>query len=281
MATQPSVMYSDSFMQTQCGLIDEGQIVHVNTSESVPAELNSDHGQVVVQPARLLCRIRLGPWTHIDGWVYLKSPATVQKDSNGDEKYVGREFNTLFIPEHDEIHQYFKVNRNTSIGREFEVARCTHGRSKRELLSLGRRSAHMTIDPEFGPCCCCDFTLQKDDVVQVIGEPRADRNSCRCGGAGACSRGGHCGGQQRLQVAGHLSSNAIGWISEEKEHVLGDDVREILHKSKLNIAQVWAIAHAEAEDFRRAERLFKGIKEFEEITALESAVPFHLDCWHL
>lgn len=269
MATQRSIVYTDSSMQLQCAIVDPGQIIYIDPAQTIPPELSPRHTQIVVQPARLSCRLQLGPCWKIDGWVYLKSPIKSQVDSCGKHLVLGREFNTLFIKEHEELYRYYKVHRNTAIGKHFEVMKCDQGRSKHELSALGRRTAHMFVDTTHGPCCCCDFTLQKDDVVQVIGASRADPGSCRCGGAGLCSRGGHCGGQNRLEVVGHLNGNSIGWISEEKEYILSDEVRMVLHKSKLNIAQVWALAHAEAEHFRRAEKLFKGIKKFEEITAVE------------
>ena len=77
-----------------------------------------------------------------------------------------------------------------------------------------------------------------------------------------------------------LNDGGIGQTETAKlrnlylEHVLSDDVRMVLHKSKLNIAQVWAVAHAEAEDFRRAEALFKSINDFRRITATERAQLF-------
>ena len=267
MATQRSVLYSSASMAKQLAFIDEGLIVYVDPALTLEAELHPAHHLVVTKPQRMYCRLKLGPLWYIDGWVYLKSAPTLL-EQRLPHKYVGREFNTLFIKQRDKLHHYYRVGRNTGIGKEFEVANCQRGRSVQELEELGRSTAHMVIQTALEPCCCCDFTLQKDDVVQVIGLPRADPESCGCGGRGACSKGGRCDGQMRLQVVGP-NGGAIGWISEKKEKDLADDVRMVLHKSKLNIAQVWAVAHAEAEDFRRVERLFQGVKDFEQITAVQ------------
>eukprot|EP01043_Picozoa_sp_COSAG02_P007750 COSAG02_NODE_237_length_27732_cov_9.584374_13_plen_455_part_00 len=263
MATQRTVMYSSASMEEQIAIIDAEQIIYADPALILEPQVHPDHSQVVVKPQRMHCQVKLGPLWHIDGWVYLKSPPTVDEG-----KLTGREFNTLFIRQHDELHHYYRVNRTTGVGTAFEVAQCQHGRSAQDLEQLGRSTVHMSVDTVGECCCCCDFTLQKDDVVQVVGLPRADPDSCSCGGTGPCSTGGHCGGQMRLQVVGP-TGDAIGWISDKKEHVLCDDVRAVLHKSKLNVAQVWAVAHAEAEDFRRAERLFQGIRDFEQITAVQ------------
>ena len=71
--------------------------------------------------------------------------------------------------------------------------------------------------------------------------------------------------QLRLQVVDPLRPGAaIGWISKQKERTLHDEVRKVLHKSKLNVATAWALANAEGEDFRRMEQVFQEIEHFRE-----------------
>ena len=44
--------------------------------------------------------------------------------------------------------------------------------------------------------------------------------------------------------------------------LVGPQVRTMLHKSKLSVAQMWAIAYAESEDFRKVEIIFDEIEAF-------------------
>ena len=268
MATQRAVMYADSTMQTQCAVIDEAQVIDVLESHSIEAKFDRFNTGVMTTPKCLCCRLTVGSFS-VEGWVYLRFKPKEMEDDKGGKKLSGREFNTVFVKEHNEMHRYYKVNRATTIGQHFEVAKCQRSRTREELTALGRRTEHLQFSTI--PCCCCDFVLQAGDVVQTVGEPKKDPGSCACGRC--TSAGERCDGQTRLEVVGPKGTS-IGWISKEKEHVLSDDVRMVLHKSKLNIAQVWAVAHAEAEDFRRAEALFKSINDFRRITATERAQLF-------
>eukprot|EP01045_Picozoa_sp_COSAG04_P034644 COSAG04_NODE_7675_length_1089_cov_0.773737_1_plen_324_part_10 len=55
----------------------------------------------------------------------------------------------------------------------------------------------------------------------------------------------------------------------EEEHTLHNEVRQVLHKSKLNVATSWATAIADSEDFRRMEHVFQKVEEFRKITNIK------------
>jgi hypothetical protein len=199
MVTQRCSAFSDDTLARQSAIILKGQLVHV-----------SEERIEMIQSARTrLVRSEYG-------WMRLKAQDC--------------EFHSLMIRADDE-HVYYKVNRSSKVGTEFEVKKCLRTRTMAQLFDDGRNS---------------DYLIQKGDIVEVA-DTKLDTESAH----------------NRLAVVSPIDgSNVIGWISEEREHMLSDDVTTVLHKSKIKLASLWAQAYAEQEDFRRVDQIFSRIEAF-------------------
>jgi|EP01047_Picozoa_sp_COSAG01_P040082 hypothetical protein len=89
--------------------------------------------------------------------------------------------------------------------------------------------------------------LERHDLVEVVAHQR-DNDDVRLNVVRETSRGGI----------------PLGWISVEKEHKIDDNVREMLHKSKLGMAEAWGVSYANSEELRKLEIIFAEIATFKD-----------------
>eukprot|EP01043_Picozoa_sp_COSAG02_P035182 COSAG02_NODE_2504_length_8663_cov_3.628211_2_plen_525_part_00 len=114
-----------------------------------------------------------------------------------------------------------------------------------------------------------DYQLQRHDVVETLADARQQDPGSKSTTYPA--------GQMRLRVLGTDSqdSQPIGWMSQEREYTLHNEVRKVLHKSKLNVAESWAVALAEGEHLRRMEHVFQKMETFSERTEIVESKSWH------
>ena len=325
MATQQAIAYAMSNCKIQSAVIQRGQVIHVFEEQPVENFEEVNGGLVT----RLVMRCEFG-------WVRKKAMGrcTVRVDGH----YSNSDFNTLFIGK-AETSRYYRLSRQSSIGRYLEVDKCIipafkliskkqnalysrlgedsekGGRSRHKVAAqaefdglaedLGQVHEYLRtgaiVDPD-DPFSAnddlvavwravepaegsierealetavglasrkkkrkSDYQLQLHDVVEIVGKSaEVDVNVA-------------CADKHELQVVDpHTTAGAtIGWISKQKEHKLHDEVRKVLHKSKLNVATAWALALAEGEDFRRMEQVFQKIEDFRNETEMVQDKTWH------
>jgi hypothetical protein len=235
MATQRTVAFSTPSRTRQCAIILTGQIVHVKA-------IHQDNGVDTMMECEFgwISRRGCSSSTAMEdvqgcccccccccGYCYHGWHRSAEEDQQPDTSlHTTLALNTLFIDENEQC-LYFKVNRRTMLGKHFTVSECR-------------------IDADLATAEAKPLWLNGGDVVKMLGEPTMESESR----------------QIRLNVANPADNGSLGWISQEKEYLLNNHVREVLHKSKLNIAAVWAAAYAEGEDFRRMEDVFINIEKF-------------------
>eukprot|EP01043_Picozoa_sp_COSAG02_P074703 COSAG02_NODE_15075_length_1207_cov_0.928700_1_plen_252_part_00 len=229
MATKRAVVYSDQLGTIPCGFVYAGQIIHVKAAyrkadRSPPlAMLQSEFGWV----HRRVNSFPLATEGHGGCCCCCCCCCCCDDclDTQGEDEQPRTQQNVAFDTLFIEEHDeclYFAVKRETALGKEFKAFEC-----RIDPLNLSLR-------------------VGAGDVVKILGKPALDTESR----------------QMRLEVANPDAEGSLGWISQEKEHMLSNDVRAVLHKSKLNVAGVWAAAYAEGEDLRRMEDVFRKIEDW-------------------
>ncbi len=232
MATKRNMVYSDKLGTRPCGFVYAGQIIHVKatyrtTDRSPPlAMLQCEFGWVQEKANSLRSPTEDHGGCCCRWWCCCCCfCCDYCLDTQEEDEQPRTQQNVAFDTLFIAEHDeclYFTVNRETALGKEFKAFECR-------------------IDP-LNP----SLRVGGGDVVKMLGKPTLDTES----------------GQMRLEVANPDAEGSLGWISQEKEHMLSNDVRAVLHKSKLNVAAVWAAAYAEGEDLRRMEDVFRKIEDW-------------------